>query len=267
MLSHINAILACVCDQPMNQLGEIEKLDLAARAEAIGNAISRAVLPIAFVTVIIVVLAFTSEASFYETLAVRTLAVLAIVTTIMLRRSSRYSAFALAAFFFAALAGAWLFDAPDYHSLLGSTTRIMISTMFVFVGFRWWSNAMLWLNAASGEFEKESSQLKQWLSVVQSPETEDDLFEFSIRSFVRGHWTYRLLNTGSCWVVAQFRNGRMTRLSSCRVLRLSAVRLVKENSGKLGIEIGDRLVQDIRISPDMRDRLERFAASAEVEPA
>src|ERR1700752_3737972 len=72
---------------PMRRdMTEIERLDVAARAESLETFLSRAVLPMVFVTVITLLLALGSQASPSETLAVWTFALVGAVTVIMLLR-------------------------------------------------------------------------------------------------------------------------------------------------------------------------------------
>jgi hypothetical protein len=247
----------------VKELSEIDRLDLAARAVATKAAISRARLPLTLVSLFFVLLAIISEAAFYETVAVRVLAMLAVATTVMLWRNSRYAVYALAIlfFFFAVLYGGWLFDDPDSHTLLGSTTGTVVSAVFLFIGYRWWSTATPFIAAQSEGLKRERSQMGEWIRVLKSSEGTDDVVEFSIRSFLRGYWTYRLLNTKSCWVIARFKTGNMARLLGCRVLGLDAVHVTNQPGGKLHVEMGDRSIQDVEISADMRDRLLHFVAA------
>ena len=210
----------------------------------------------------IIFLAVISGASFYETLAVRVLATLAVVTTLMLWLGSRYAAYALAIFFFAALIGGWLpFDDPDTHTILGSTTRGMLSVMFLFGGYQWWTNAMPFTTAQSEELERERSQVGEWIGILKSSKKTDQVVEFSTKSFFRGYWTYRLLNTGSYWVVARFKSGSMARILDCRVLGIDAVRVKDQPEGKLSVEMGDRGIQEVEISAVMRTRFLRSASA------
>jgi hypothetical protein len=63
-----------------------------------------------------------------------------------------YSDYALALLFSAILIGGWLIDDPDYHTVLGSTTIVVLSPVFLFAGYRWWTNAMPFAAAHSERF-------------------------------------------------------------------------------------------------------------------
>jgi len=61
---------------PATERAEIERLDLVARAEAVKASLTRnAVVVFTFLSAFIILLAMISEASYYETLVVRLLAV------------------------------------------------------------------------------------------------------------------------------------------------------------------------------------------------
>jgi hypothetical protein len=236
-------------------LTELERLDLVARGEAAKTTLRRIRVPFVFASGFCVLLAIISSASLNETVAVRLLAVLMVLATIMVWLSARYSAYVLAACYAAFLIGGWLFDAPDYHTFLGSTTRAVLTAMFLLWGYYWWTNARPFMSAQSEGFEKERSRVQEWIWVLKSPEETYRVVEVSRKSFWRGYWTYRLLNTGSCWVIGKFKIGNLRRLLDCRVRALDAVHFIDQAEGKLNIEMGDRSIQKVDISPVMRDRL------------
>jgi hypothetical protein len=240
----------------VKEQSEIDRLDLAARAEAIKVAISRARLPMTILSVFVVLLAMMSEASFNETLAIRVLAMLAVVTTILLWRGSRFAVYGMALLFFAFLAGSWFFsNDPDSHTLLGSTAKVVASAMILLVGYGWWTNAVPFIAAQSKGLDEERSKVAAWLGALKSSNESNQLVEFSTKSFLRGYWTYRLLNTGSCWATARFKTGKMDRILDFRVLGLNAVHVTEQPSGRLNVEMANRLIQEVEISGEMRDRL------------
>jgi hypothetical protein len=240
----------------VNEQSEIDRLDLVARAEATKAAISRARLPMTILSAFFVFLAMMSETSFNETLAVRVLAMLAVVTTMLLWRRSRFAVYGMALLFFAVLAASWFFsNDPDSHTLLGSTAKVAGSAMILLVGYGWWTNAVPFIAAQSKGLDEERSKVAAWLGALKSSNESNQLVEFSTKSFLRGYWTYRLLNTGSCWATARFKTGRMDRLLNFRVLGLNAVRLMERPSGELNVEMANRLIKEVEMSGEMRDRL------------
>lgn len=240
----------------MKEQSEIDRLDLVARAEATKAAISRARLPMTILSVFVVLLAMISEASFNETLAVRVLAMLAVLATILLWRGSRFAVYGMTLLFFAILAGSWFFlNDPDSHTMLGSTSKVVESAIILLVGYGWWTKSAPFIAAQSKDLDKERSQVAAWLGALKSSDESDHLVEFSTKSFLRGYWTYRLLNTGSCWATARFKTGNVSRILDFRVLGLNAVHVTEQPSGQMNVELADRLIQEVEISGVMRDRL------------
>jgi len=239
----------------VRDLTEIERLNLAARAETAKGLLYRNRIPFTFVSAFFVLFAVISTASFYETLAVRLLALLAVATTVMLWLKRRQAVYFLPILLFAVAVGAWLFDDPDYHTFLGSMTRCVISAMLLFVGYRWWTNAAPLVRAQSEAFEKERSQVDQWLSSLRCPRASDNIVELSTRSFLTGDWTYRLLHTGAFWVVAKFKFGNLARLLDCRICGKDDVRVADRPGGMLVVQMGDHSISPVDVSPEMRGRL------------
>jgi hypothetical protein len=127
--------------------------------------------------------------------------------------------------------------------------------MVLFAAYRWWTNAMAFDAAHSKQLEKERSQVQEWLKILKSSTKTDQVIEFSVKSFWSGYWTYRLLNTGTCWVIAKFKVRNVQRLLGCRVHRIDAVRTIDRALEKLLVKIGEQSIQTVEISNDMRDRL------------
>jgi hypothetical protein len=241
---------------------EIERLDLVARAEAIEASFVRSATVFTFLSGFGILLAINSEASYHETLAVRALAILAVVTTIMLWLRSRYSLYAMEIVFFGTLSGGlFLFDDPDNHTLLGASAQFVGVGILFWRGYRCWANAKPFAEAHGAGFENERSQVRHWMEVLGSPEHSDHAVDFTAKSFRTGYWTYRLLNTGSCWLVEKFKMGKLNRLLDCRVRELRTVRVVNQSEGKLSILLGDQLISDVHVTPDMLDRLSRLTSA------
>ncbi|MFZ0212474.1 MAG: hypothetical protein WBE20_14835 [Candidatus Acidiferrales bacterium] len=237
---------------------EIERLDLVARAEATKTLLVRSRIPITVLSAFIVLLAFVSEASFYETLVVRALAILAVATTAMLWMNSRYSPHAVAFLFFMILVGALLVDDPDSRTALSLSAKYAGCAILLSAGYAWATNAIPFGTAQSEEFDAERLQVDEWIALLTAPKDTDPLVEFSKRSFWTGHWTYRLLDAGSCWVTAKFKTRNTTRLLQCRVLERNAVRMTVRPGGELDIQMGRTSVPSVEVSPEMRDCLLKF---------
>lgn len=246
----------------MKEQSEIEKLDLVARAEVTKVATLRARVPLTILSLFFILLAVISGASFSEMLAVRVLAVIAVITTILLWLESRIAVYGMALLFFGVLAGSRFFwDDPDSHTLLGSTANIVTSAMILVAGYGWWTNATPFTSAHSKALDSERIEAAEWLGVLKSSNASDQLVEFSTKSFVRGYWTYRLLNTGSCWASAKFKTGKMNRLLDFRIFALNAIRVAERGAGQLDVDIPGRVIRDVELSNGMRDRLLRLVGA------
>ena len=240
----------------MKEKSKIERLDLVARAEVTKAAISRARVPLTILSLFFVFLAVISAASPDETLAVRVLAVLAVATTLLLWGGSRFAAYGMALLFFGVVAVSRFFwDDPDSHTPLGATAKAVVFAMIVTTGYGWWTNATPFISGQAKGLDSERLEVAEWLRALKSANASDQRVEFSTKSFVRGYWTYRLLNTGSCWATTEFKTGKMGRLLDFRVLGLNAIHLAERPAGTLNVEMGHRVIQDVQISQAMRERL------------
>jgi polyferredoxin len=106
------------------ELTAIERIDLAARAESVEPFLSRAVLPMVFVTMMAFLLALGSQASLSERFAVWMYVLVAAVTVIMLLRHWCYAAYGLSILNFLAAIGILKYSKDDYsHTFFGSTTN------------------------------------------------------------------------------------------------------------------------------------------------
>ena len=246
----------------MTERTEIERLDLVARAEPIKASLTRNAVVFTFLSAFIILLAIDSEASRYETIVVRAFALITVLTTGMLWLRSRYALYAMGVTFLGTLsAGLLPFDDPDNHTLLGASAWLAGAALLLWVGYRCWTNAKPFSDAHSRALEKERSQVHQWMDELDSPGRSDQFIEFSSKSFWTGYSTYRLLNTGSCWLVERFKMGKLSRLLECRVRDLGSVRVVNQSEGKLGIQLGDKSISNVQATSDTLNRLSRLASA------
>jgi hypothetical protein len=162
----------------------------------------------------------------------------------------------MALLFFGVVAVSRFFwDDPDSHTPLGATAKAVVFAMIVTTGYGWWTNATPFINGQAKGLDSERLEVAEWLRALKSANASDQRVEFSTKSFVRGYWTYRLLNTGSCWATTEFKTGKMGRLLDFRVLGLNAIHLAERPAGTLNVEMGHRVIQDVQLSQAMRERL------------
>ncbi|HLZ52328.1 MAG TPA: hypothetical protein VKP61_16385 [Candidatus Acidoferrum sp.] len=240
------------------ELTEIGRLDLAARAESVEPFLSRAVLPMVFVTMMAFLLALGSQASLSETFAVWMYVSVAAVTVIMLLRHWCYAAYGLSILNFLAAIGILKYSKDDYfHTFLGSTTNEFFLLWFVVNGYSWWRAAAALVAAHDERFDKERSQVGQWLADLKYGDRSGQVIEFSVKSFWNRYRTYRLLNLGNCWAVAKFKSGNLRGLVDYRVRGPDCVTVIEQPNGKMRIEIAGRFIGNVDTSPECRNRLLR----------
>jgi hypothetical protein len=246
------------------ELTEIERLDLAARAESIETALSRAVLPMVFVTVITLLLALGSQASTSETLAVWTFALIGVVTVIMLLLHWCYAAYGVSILNFLAAIEILKYSNDRYsHTFLGSTTNQFFLVWFLLNGYGWWKAAAPFAAAHDDSFDKERAKIGQWLADLKYGDRNGHVIEFSAKSFWNGYGTYRLLELGNCGAVAKFKFRNLRGLVEYRVRKPDAVTVFEQPNGKLRIGIAGRFIRDADTSPEFRNRLLRINGDAQ----
>jgi hypothetical protein len=241
------------------ELIELERLDLAARAQVTEAVVTYGRVAMIFVSGFVVLLAIESEASFYETLSVRVLAVLAALTTVLLWFRWRYSVHAWTVVFFAVGIGSVLFDRHS-HTVLGWSAKLVYVLAFAVWGYELCRKAMPFAVVNAKGWEQESSKAQQWLNTVRRGENAEQVLEFSTGSFWTGYCTYALLNTGYCWVIAKFKTGNRRRLLEYRIREAGAVRVTRLSGETLGIKIGNHAIRHIKATPNMHARLSRLAS-------
>jgi hypothetical protein len=239
-----------------SELTEIERLDLAARAEAIEPFLSRALTPMVFLTVVAFLIAVGSQASSSETLAVWAFALIAAATVITLWRRWCYAPYGLSILNILGAIGILKYSTDDYsHTFLGSTTNQFLLVWFAGNGYAWWKAAAPFIAAHTDSFDMERGQVGQWLADLKYGDRGGQVLEFSVKSFWNGNWTYRLLNLGKCWAIAKFKFGNFRGLVEYRVRKPDSVTVKEQSNGKLRVEIAGRAIRDVDTSLELRNLL------------
>lgn len=228
-------------------LSDLERLDLAAKAQATEVLLSYARIVSTCLAVFTVVLAIGSEASFYETLATRVMAVFLIVLTITLWLRWRYVLYLVAALFAAVGVGDTVFSVHS-HTILGWTVRLVMPVIWVYFGYGAWNSARTYATVRSKGWEKERVQVSQWLQVLKKPKPQDRVVELPA-SFWKG--AYCLLNLGNCWVMARFEKGERRRLLEYRVLDPGAVTF-ESPTQQVIINVGKGSIRKIRVPQEFQ---------------
>lgn len=238
------------------ELTEVERLDLAARAEAIEPFVSRAALPMAFATVIAFLLTLGSNSSSEEIITLWVFFCVAASTLVMLLRHWCYAAYGLSILNFLGAIGI-LIDSKDMysHTFLGSFTNQFFLVLFLANGYGWWKAATPFVIAHTDSYDSERKQVGQWLSELKYGRHNGEVLEFSVNGFWSGSWTYRLLDLGNCWAVAKFKYPNLRGLAEFSIQGPGTVTAKEQENGKLRIEIGSRPIPNVDPSPESRKRL------------
>lgn len=214
-------------------LSRVERLDLVARAKASNGTISRARITLSVLTPFLLLLAVYSEAPSRETALVYVIAGASFLTAIILWLDWRFKIFVLSAFcFLFAIVDVVSKDHPRSHTVLGWVAAHALVPLFVYYGGGLWVMGRRYAVATGNSFREEKERLDKWMTALGGATA----IESPSGSFWTGYWTYHILNTGSCWLVAQFKRGS-TKLRSCRVYELSDVFLKQLASGRWQIEV------------------------------
>lgn len=211
---------------------------MAARAVVTESALPR-LRGISFIfSVFILSLAIGSTASYMETIAVRAIVVLSSLTTIILLARWRYSLHLLG-MVFAMIAIGLLFFHVYSHSVLGWTSVLAYCGLFIYWAWHLWKLGSPFGATRGQKWQKERSQVREWLKTLESQIPLDRVLEVPAGSFWTGYITYRLLKDGNYWAVAKFRNGYRYGLIDYRVHDKEAVRISEFADGHK-LEIGNR---------------------------
>jgi hypothetical protein len=129
----------------------------------------------------------------------------------------------------------------EHHSqtFWGWTARLTYPASFIFWGCWLWKAGRPLAAVQATGWEKERSQVQGWLSALNNGDRAQEVMEVFSGSFWTGYFTYRLLNTGYCWVIAKFKKGAARRLVDFRIRELETVRVTGLDE-KLMVEIANR---------------------------
>ena len=243
------------------ELTELERLDLAARAQVTEKTVSYQSVIMFFFSAFFALVAIMSSLPFSQKLASGALAVITLLPAVMMWLRQRYALYALAiAYAPLAVGFPWLTaQEPGKHR--DWFVGIGYCLVFLNLGYRYWKLARPFAAVHSPGLEKEEAQVRYWLKVMKTT-GESRVLKFDTGSFWTGYFTYRLLNPGDCWAVARFKSAKRPeweQLVDYRILAPSAVRFGELPDGNLSIDIENRSIRKIRVSPEMRPSFSSLA--------
>jgi len=159
-----------------------------------------------------------------------------LLTALVLWLDWRFKVFSLSLFCFLFAAGDLLSSRPRSQTFLGWIAANSLTLLFAYYGSGLFVMARRYALINDGDFLQEREQLDKWLQQIRCA---GSAIEFPSGSFWTGYWTYRIVNPGACWVVAQFKRGT-TKLRSCRVYEPSDVSITQLASGKWQVDIAGK---------------------------
>jgi hypothetical protein len=217
-------------------LSKTERLDLVAWSYTITGFLFRSRISLAILAAFCIVLSIGSTPPTRETILVAVLGILSLITVIILWSDWRYKVYVLASLWLLFAVGDMLsHDHPNSHTLLEWVFAHTLVLVFALYGWGVWRRAGPYALANSDGFREERDQVEKWRKLLDA-QNEPEVAEFTTGDFVTGYWTYRILNAGTYWVVAQFKRGTK-RLESCHVYDLSSVTFSRMVSGKWLVNI------------------------------
>jgi len=235
-----------------SELNELQRLDFVAKSYFGGPNVELGRWVLTGLTLFFFCLSLMSGSPPHEILLVRVMTAVAVPSVLVSWVDSRYFGYAWAATFLAAAVAALL--SRDYSpTTLGWAARISYVCFFVWMAF--FSCRRAWqATVVRGErWKKEREQVEKWIVLLGDP-VRPEILRFTSESFWTGYFTYRMLNTDFCWVLAKFKKGKEHRIIDCRVLELNAVRPVQDWPG-VKVIIDNRPIPKLKIPSDMRPRL------------
>jgi len=234
--------------------GVIDRLDRAARAQVAGVVFGGQKPLLMGLALFFCFLGFISEAPRVETIAVLVSAAMAATASVMLYVRSRYALHASALLFLAVGIGSfWFFDNHS-HAPIRWLARFLYSAGFLSIAFSLWRNGSQFAMVQGRGWETERTQVRNWLSNLQSWNPSIPVAEVATGSFWKGYFTYKLLNCGNCWAYAKFKTGS-DRALEYRVLALASVAVLVANSEQLQLQIGKRLIRSAQPTTKSRETL------------
>ena len=217
-------------------LSKTERLDLVAWSQTTASFIVSSRILLAVLAAFCLVLAINSTAPTQETVLVAVMGTLSLVIAIILWSGWRYKVYALSSFWLLFAVGDVVsHDHPKSHTVLEWVTTHALALVLVLYSWNVWKRAAPYALANSDGFRDERNQVENWKKLLDA-RNEQQVVEFATGDFATGYWTYRILNTGAYWVVAQFKRGTK-RLKSCHVYDLNGVSFTRMASGKWQVSI------------------------------
>lgn len=239
---------------------DLKRLDFVANSMCDGSGVGKFRAFMTGLAVFIFFLAYVSEAPPRETFLVRVLAAVAAISVLIAWLKPRFAAYGWILVFLVMAVGVFLTN--DYsRGVVGWTARISIVAWMLWMVFLFAQKAWRATVVQGNNWKAECERVREWMATLGSPELPSQVLQFNSESFWTGHFTYRLLNTGFCWVVVKFKKGNVRAMIECRVHSVNEVRQFDTGQGQIEISIDGKHISRVKATPEMQARLSSCLAT------
>jgi hypothetical protein len=245
------------------ELTELQRLDVAARAEVAEEFYSSAAVVSTFFTLICILQVMNPKIPFSEPLILWVIAGIAVLGTVMIWVRWRYALYVWTLSSGAFLIIEFLVERSKPLAFRGWIIFLGVIALLYRSSRTDLKRAEAFATARARGWEKERSQVQQWLDVLRHDKPTEQVIELATGSFWTGYFTYRLLNSGRCWSIAKFKTGNNDRLLDYKIRDLGAIQITQLPDGKLDIHVDQRKLCSVDVSPDRRARLLQLLAQSQ----
>jgi hypothetical protein len=243
---------------------DINRLDQAAQARDVPYYTDRSRVVMTVLALFTVVIAIVAGSSAIENTLVRVTAFFLCLSVLGLWFRSKYAAFTSAILFSGLTIGIIAFrDRP--HDLAGIIINLLLCAALVAQAYVEWIRSIRFVRVQALSWSGERTQVEEWLDQMENPNEPTMILQFSSGSFWTGYFTYRLFNTGPCWLVVKYKTGALNRALEHRVFPSDGVRITQLPEGATGLELNGRAISNIQNFAEDAQRLYSFGRSKELE--
>jgi hypothetical protein len=227
---------------------EIKRLDQAAQACDVPYYTDRSRVVMTVLALFAIVIAIVAGSSSIESNVVRVAAFFLCLSVLGLWLRWKYAAFTLAVLYSGLAIGIVAFRGRP-HDIAGIMINLLLFASLASQAYVEWIRSIRFVRVQAQSWSGERTQVQEWLDQIESPNEPARILQFASGSFWTGYFTYRLLNTGLCWVIARYKTGALDRALEHRVLPLDGVRITELPEGGIGLELNGRAVSNVKPLP------------------
>ncbi len=236
-----------------------KRLDLAARAESIPKHRRVYRLTASTLTIFAVLLACFAATKPPEMLAIRAIACLWSITTIVLWANWRHGPWLLgSAFFITGLVSLF----PGIDPSAGWVGRTALASLLCLPSFQLWTAARVYARVHGPDWRDAQSEVREWLCKLENAvPAEPEIIEIQGGSFWSGYFKYRLLRVDNLWAVTTY-SKTWREFVEYHVYQAADVKVEFSSDNKLNVRMGNRNLQNATVSNSDRQKLLAIAQSS-----